>query len=130
MKLAEFANALPIGNIEYICLQKQIKVEDEVTLKARDDIQFIGAELNDFTDTAAVIENLDLIISTCTSVPHLSAAMGKRTIILLSHVADWRWGSTGISSNFYRNTALIRQDDSCSWDSTLEIVLKFIIKMI
>lgn len=126
MKLAEFANALPIGNIEYICLQKEIKVEDEVTLKARDDIQFIGAELNDFTDTAAVIENLDLIISTCTSVPHLSAAMGKRTIILLSHVADWRWGCAGNSSNFYKNATLIRQDATFNWVGTLNQVSELI----
>jgi len=51
----------------------------------------MGEDINDFYDTAAIINNLDLIISTDTSIPHLAGALGKPVWTLLSYVPDWRW---------------------------------------
>ena len=54
-------------------------------------IHFFGHELQDFSDTAALMEELDLVISIDTSVLHLAGALGRPTWGLLPYAADWRW---------------------------------------
>ena len=85
-------------------------------------IQYYGDQLNDFSDTAALIECVDLVVSTCTSVPHLSAAMGKETWILLSYVPDWRWFLDVTDSPWYRSVSLYRQEKLDDWSGALERV--------
>jgi hypothetical protein len=77
--LKDFIQALPSERFEFICLQKEQKECDGECFENYKNIRFFGKELIDFSDTAALVENLDLVISTCTSVPHLSAALGKET---------------------------------------------------
>jgi len=115
MPLVTFMSGLPTDNIEYICLQKEIKSADRALLDSKTDIKFYGELLNDFGDTAALIENVDLVISTCTSVPHLSGALGKPTWILLSEVADWRWLLNRKDSPWYPNVKLYRQSVINDW---------------
>jgi len=115
LRLSEFVRSLPVGNFEFICLQKEIKAEDLATLRSRPDIVFLGKRINDFTDTAALIELCDSVISSCTSVPHLSAAMNKKTHLLLSFVPDWRWGLHTAHSPFYKSVTLHRQKILNTW---------------
>ena len=120
--LADFVKALPTEGFEYICLQKELKECDEEFFRAYKNIRFFGDELRDFSDTAALIENLDLVISTCTSVPHLSAALGKETWVLLSHVPDWRWLLDREDSPWYPSIKLYRQAGIGDWLSVLNKV--------
>jgi hypothetical protein len=48
-------------------------------------------EISDFSDTAALMANLDVVISVCTSVAHVAGAMAKPTLAMLCYNADWRW---------------------------------------
>jgi hypothetical protein len=81
-------------------------------------------ELHDFADTAAVIENLDLIISVDTSTAHLAAAMGKPVWLLNRYDSCWRWKMQGERSAWYASMRLYRQDDTRSWLPVLEQVAK------
>jgi tetratricopeptide (TPR) repeat protein len=117
LMLADFLRALPTQGCEYICLQKELKDCDVETFKAQEGIQFFGDEIKDFGDTAALIECVDLVVSTCTSIPHLSAALGKKTWILLSHVPDWRWLLDRPDSPWYPSVKLYRQPAIGDWDS-------------
>lgn len=119
LSLEKFITALPHEGYEYICLQKEIKECDAEFLDAHKNIQFFGEELNDFSDTAALIECVDLVISTCTSVPHLSAAMGKKTWVCLSFTPDWRWFLGREDSPWYPSVRLYRQSAIGSWDAPL-----------
>jgi tetratricopeptide (TPR) repeat protein len=119
LTLFELLQALPKEGFEYICLQKEIKDVDKKTLASNPQIQFFGSQLKDFSDTAALIECVDLVISTCTSVPHLSCSLGKKTWILLSHVADWRWLLNRDDSPWYPSAKLYRQDRIYHWESVL-----------
>lgn len=65
-------------------------------------------DLRDFEDTAALVENLDLVITTDTSVAHLAGALGKECWVLLQRPYDWRWGIEGEESALYPNTRLLR----------------------
>ncbi len=77
----------------------------------------LSGEINNFADTAAIIENMDLIISVDTSVAHLSGAMGKRTFVLLSNKADWRWLLDRNDTPWYRSMRLFRQKKPGDWNS-------------
>jgi tetratricopeptide (TPR) repeat protein len=76
------------------------------------------AELTDFADTAALIENLDLVISVDTSVAHLAGAMGKPTWLLHSGAPDWRWVIAGVESPWYPSVRVFRRHRE-GWASTL-----------
>ncbi len=120
--LADFIKALPLDGFEYVCLQKELKEYDVEFLKACRNIQFFGDEFADFSDTAALIANVDLVISTCTSIPHLSGALGKETWILLSYVPDWRWLLGRKDSPWYPSIKLYRQTSIGDWNSVFDRV--------
>jgi len=122
LMLADFINALPSNGFEYICLQKELKESDKEFFEKYKNIRFFGNELQDFSDTAALIENLDLVISSCTSVPHLSSALGKETWVLLSYVSDWRWLLDREDSPWYPSMKLYRQNINGNWNSVLDKV--------
>jgi hypothetical protein len=72
-------------------------------------------ELQDFADTAALIDRLDLIITIDTSVAHLAGAMGKPTWVLLRHTPDWRWMMDREESPWYPTMRLFRQRCLGDW---------------
>jgi tetratricopeptide (TPR) repeat protein len=72
-------------------------------------------QLRDFADTAAVIANLDLVISVDTSVAHLAGAMGKPVWLLLHKSADWRWLLGREDSPWYPTARLFRQSTLGNW---------------
>jgi ADP-heptose:LPS heptosyltransferase len=64
-----------------------------------------------------VMANLDLIISSCTSIPHLAGALGRPTWIVLKHVPDWRWLLDREDSPWYPTMRLFRQPERDDWTS-------------
>lgn len=116
--LEQFLTALPSG-INYVCLNNQISSAD-LELCLKNNIKFFGNEINDWFDTQAIIENLDLVVGVSTSVPTLSATMNKETWILLSYSPDWRWLSERTDSPWFPSVSLFRQETpGYDWSSTL-----------
>ena len=77
----------------------------------------VRQEFGDFSDTAALISQLDLVISVDTSVAHLAGALGKPVWILLTHVPDWRWLLDRDDSPWYPSARLFRQRETREWGS-------------
>ncbi len=75
----------------------------------------INAACADFADTAAVIAQLDLVLSVDTSVAHLAGALGCPAWIMLSNQPDWRWQQTGPQTPWYPTLRLFRQDATGGW---------------
>ena len=107
---------------EYVSLQKEVREVDKLMLDTNPHILNFAGHLNDFLDTAALIDNLDLVISVDTSVAHLSGALGKETWVLLSHVPDWRWLLDRGDSPWYPSMKLYRQTSIGNWNSALDKV--------
>jgi len=79
-------------------------------------------EINDFSDTAAFTENLDLVISVDTAIVHLAGAMGKPVWTLLPFVPDWRWMLNRGDSPWYPTMRLFRQPSPGDWKSVISKV--------
>lgn len=76
-------------------------------------------ELRDFTDTAALVSCLDLVISICSSVTHLTGALGIPVWVMLQYDADWRWLRERRDSPWYASAQLFRQQQPGDWKSVL-----------
>lgn len=122
MSLEMFSKCLPANLLTLICLQKEIKECDKEVIMKRKDIIDISIEIEDFSDTAAIAAQLDLVISTCTSVPHLTGAMGIKTWVLLSHTPDFRWMFNRQDSPWYPSLRLFRQSRPGEWGDVLDEV--------
>jgi len=75
--------------------------------------------LKSFSDTAALCEGMDMIISVDTAVAHLGAALGKQTIVLVPNRPDWRWGCSGDKTPWYPSVRLLRQTGHDGWNEAL-----------
>ena len=102
----------------FVSLQKDISPEDAEILK-RCKVFPAGEKLGDFSDTAALISQLDLVISVDTSVAHLAGALGKPVWILLTHAPDWRWLLDRDDSPWYPSARLFRQGETRDWNSVI-----------
>jgi len=122
--LEYFLKLSQIKDVKLFSFQKGYGIEQLEDISERIEIINLGETFNDFLDTAAAIENLDLFITIDTSVAHLSAALNKPTWILLSYVPEWRWGLTGETSYWYNSVELFRQRDPGNWDELLNRVTK------
>lgn len=76
-------------------------------------------KVTDFLDTAAIVSHLDAVVTVDTSVAHVAAAMGKRTLVLLPYCARWRWGTRENSSTWYPTARLCRQMQPGRWRSAV-----------
>ena len=81
-----------------------------------------GDEIADFADTAAIVSQLDLLISTDTGPAHLAGALGAPTWLLVQRVPDWRWGLSGESCASYPSMRLFRQREQGDWTSVMRAV--------
>jgi tetratricopeptide (TPR) repeat protein len=68
-----------------------------------------------FIDSAAILANLDLLITSDTAFPHLAGALGRRVWLLLASVPDWRWGLKGEAAPGYPTMRLFRQEKAGDW---------------
>ncbi len=93
--------------------------------KVQDDTR----QISDFSDTAALVSDLDVVVSVDTAVCHLAGAMGKPTFTLLPHDADWRWLVNRGDSPWYPIMRLIRQPKRGDWDSVIAQLLVELQKM-
>ena len=81
-------------------------------------LQF-GDELEDFSDTAELISQLDLVISVDTSVAHLAGALGKPVWIMVTYIPDWRWLLDRNDSPWYPTARLFRQANVDDWEGVI-----------
>ena len=124
--LVKFAS-LKHPDIEFYSLQKGQPGESELTELTRTnwdgpDIVNFTNELKDFSDTAALIDNLDLIVTVDTSTAHLAGALGKPVWILNRFDSCWRWLVDRTDSPWYPTAKLYRQEKADDWDHVVRQV--------
>ncbi|MFC1677990.1 tetratricopeptide repeat protein [Planctomycetota bacterium] len=118
----DFAPLAGIDGVRLYGLQKGKRAAEIANLPEDIVLTNFGEQFEDFTDTAAVIENLDLIISIDTSVAHLAGAMGKRVWTMLPFAPDWRWMLDRADCPWYPSMKLFRQKKAGDWHGVFESV--------
>jgi hypothetical protein len=105
--------------IEFHCLQQSIRSDDALFMAENCHVKTHQDMLKDFSDTAALIAEMDLVISVDTSVAHLAGALGKKLWILLPYAPDYRWMLDRTDSPWYPTATLFRQPAVGDWDSVI-----------
>ena len=100
--------------IDFVSLQNYVSAEQAGSLPLLDILDF-HPQLNDFADTAALMNCLDLVICVDTSIAHLAGCLGIPNWVLLKQNPDWRWLNSGNRSGWYQSTRLFRQKKMYHW---------------
>lgn len=106
---------------EFHCLHKEFRPGEREALPAQ--VSVWAEHLHDFTDTAALVAAMDVVVSVDTSVAHLAAALGKPTWILLGQRSDFRWLRDRQDSRWYPSARLFRQGRDEPWRAVIERVV-------
>lgn len=115
-----------IQGIQFYSLQKDVGLEQIKKLPQGFVVHTFGPDFDEahgrFMDTGALIKNMDLIITTDTSIAHVAGALGARVWLLIPKPADWRWMTDEHKTVWYPNMRLFRQKTSGDWNSVIEQV--------
>lgn len=118
VNLNGYYNALKHLDADFYSLQKDNGLDE---LNSFPDLIDLSDKLVSWEDTLAIIENLDVVITSCTSVAHASASMGKKTFVLVPISAYYTWSHSTKQSPWYGdNVTLLRQENPRSWDAPLK----------
>jgi hypothetical protein len=126
--LDHFASFTEISNVQLFSLQKG---DHEQDLIRHDHLPIvnIAPNLHSFADTAAVIDQLDLVISVDTAVLHLAGALAKPAWALIPFAPDWRWLLKREDSPWYPTLRLFRQTKPGQWEDVIEQVTESLITL-
>lgn len=110
------------SDVHWWSLQRELRNDEHALLRQHRQITHYGDSLLDFSDTAAVIDLSDLVVTVDTSVAHLAGAMGKPVWILLPYNSDWRWLCDRNDSPWYPTARLFRQEFGQTWGTVTTYV--------
>ncbi len=130
--LTEFLGVSQVPEVRLISLQKGRGGEQLHDLPHGMKVESLGEDFDTegaFLDTAAVMENMDLIISTDTSTAHLAGALGRPVWVALKHVPDWRWQLDRVDSPWYPAMRLFRQPARGDWKAVFSEIEKALIEL-
>jgi tetratricopeptide (TPR) repeat protein len=121
LPVRHFEGIARIPGVRLISLQKNAGAEQLLDLPAGMEVETLGDDFDAgpdaFIDTAAIMENLDLVVTSDTAVAHLAGALGRPVWVALSYVPDWRWHLDCCDSPWYPTMKLFRQTERGNWRS-------------
>jgi len=121
--LAGFAPLASVDRVQFVSLQKGTAAAQSRNAPAGLHLLDFADDLHDFADSAALICNLDLVITVDTAVAHLAGALGKPVWVLLPFANDWRWMRSRSDTPWYPTMRLFRQPAAGDWATPIgEIV--------
>lgn len=103
----------------FIGIQRELRPDDAALLAAERRVTHLGAALDDFSDTAALLTLCDLVIAVDTAPAHLAGALGRPLWVLLPFAPDWRWTREEPATPWYPTARLFRQTAPEDWDSVI-----------
>ena len=116
MSLRMLAPIAALEGVALVALQKGPAQGEVASYHGHAPLVSFGPEIGGFSDTAAIIASLDLVVTIDTGVAHLAASMGKPTWIMLPYSSDWRWLRGRSDSPWYPSARLFRQEAPGQWE--------------
>jgi Tfp pilus assembly protein PilF len=115
-RLAQLEPLARVAGVRLLSLQKGAGTDQIAQLGERFAVSDLGSQFTDFMDTAAVMRNLDLVITSDSSIAHLAGALGVSIWVAIPVAADWRWLNEREDSPWYPTMRLFRQKRWGDWD--------------
>ena len=128
VNIKDLLQALPLES-EYYLLHKDVRKDDLEYIHSaicKHKVFVLNEKINHFIDTACLCELMDIVIGVDTSVIHLAGTLGKKTILLLPYVPDWRWMLEGEQTPWYPSMTLLRQSEYGSWQNVWNKLSQYI----
>jgi hypothetical protein len=113
-----------VPGMKFVSLQKGAGEAEVAERQELQPLAALGSQMQDFADAAAIVAQLDLVITVDTAMAHLAGALGKPCWLLLPwYMTDWRWGAEGTTSPWYPGVMrLFRQGPGGDWAPVIEDV--------
>ena len=127
--LEQIDNLLKIPNVNIISLQKEDRKNE---LANYPNVINVMNEVNDYYDTAAIISNLDLVVTVDTSVAHVAGSLGKKVFMLSRWRGCWRWGTKELclAKKWYPTVEIYRETEYNNWNPIINILTDDVKKII
>ena len=122
LQLSDLAALAQVQGVSWFSLQKGAPAQQLAHNTTGLVITDLGAEIENFADTAAIITNLDLVITVDTSVAHLTGALGRPAWVFIYNGPYWRWQLGRDDSPWYPTLHLFRQSPAEAWPAVVERV--------
>lgn len=127
--LRTLAPLLAVEGIHWFALQAGPRVRELLTVPGAATVVDLSPWLADYGATADAIQQLDLVVTSDTSVAHLAGAIGKPVWLLLSHAPDWRWMATGSTTPWYGSMQVLRQPEPGNWTQVVDHVARLLVRV-
>ncbi len=124
VSLDRFRPLADIPGLQLVSLQKEIPEHERAALAAMPGVLDVSTALSDFGETAALISNLDLVVTVDSAVGHLAGALGRPVWVMTPTPADWRWLLERTDSPWYPTMRLFRQPRAGAWDEAFAAMLQ------
>ena len=121
MTLERLRPLLSLPNVKFVSLQYGNCDEEIAAFEASTGIKIHHWQdvVDDYDETAALVSALDLVVSVCTAVVHLTGALGRPAWVMAPFVPEWRYGHKGTSMIWYPSVRLFRQPELDEWDPVI-----------
>ncbi|MDD2875899.1 MAG: tetratricopeptide repeat protein [Acidiphilium sp.] len=120
VKLEQFAPLFARSDLAIVTVQKGDQIAQVGTYFGTAPLVNLGPSINDFTDTLAILQSLDHLVTIDTSVAHLAGASGVATSVILPYAPDWRWLLDRDDTPWYPSVRLYRQQHPYDWSGVIE----------
>lgn len=106
----------------------QLSDVDKVSheLKSKLNLIDLAPYITDYMDTAALLKNIDVLITIDSSIAHLAGAIGVKTILMLPYDSEWRWFDDTNSTPWYNSVKIFKQDINSSWKDVISRIMEYL----
>ena len=122
IKLEQLVPIINLKNIQSYSFQMTDFGDKDSELKKKLPLINLVPYIKNYSDTAAFLKNIDILVSIDTSIANLAGAMGVKTILLLPYNSEWRWFHDTEKTSWYENVNIFKQTTPLVWDDVIERV--------
>ena len=122
LRLSQFAPLFNLPGVVLLTVQKGDQIAQTGSYYGAAPLLNLGPEIHDFTDTMAILKNVEHLVSIDTSVAHIAGATGIPTSLVLPYAPDWRWLLNRDDTPWYKSLKLYRQRKPYDWTGIIERV--------
>lgn len=123
-KLSDFKQFIEDKSIQLYSLQLENIDDNSAEILEQSDIIDLKPHIKTYSDTAAILKNLDLLITIDSSITHLAGALGIKTYLMLPYKAEWRWFHDTETTPWYDSIRIFKQSENCNWNEVLDKIYK------